>query len=396
MLDFSYSQTTKVLFGRSSIEKIGEEVRAYTDKALIVTYARVNPAREVAVTRTLAALENAGVSCILKRCVVGNPRVQRAKELIPLCREERVGFVVAVGGGSVVDTAKGIAFGVMTEEDIWDDYFMVRGKAVSAALPVGVVLTIPAAGSEASASSCMTDENSGLKRTVTHPALLPKFVATDPQIHTSLPPYQTACGICDIFSHLMERYFVAVEHVDFTDRLIEAAMRSLLFNAPKVMRDPENYDLRAEIAWIGTVAHNGIMNTGRGGGDWASHFMGHELSAFYDMAHGATLAIMIPSWMRYVYRDARGLFLQFAIRVMGVDATLRDDDAAIMEGIDRLEAFFRSLGLPTTMQEAGLPEDKIPEMAHDCVFASGKIGNCKVLYEEDALKIFKMAYKKMR
>ncbi len=394
MLDFEYSQTTKVLFGRESIEKIGAEVKAAADKALVVTYARANPAREAAITRTLAALESAGVECLLRRCVVGNPRVQRAKELIPLCREEGVGFIIAVGGGSVVDTAKAIAFGVMVEGDIWDEYFMVRGKPVPAALPVGVVLTIPAAGSEASASSCMTDELSGLKRTVTHPALLPRFVATDPQIHTTLPPYQTACGICDIFSHLMERYFVAVEHVDFTDRLIEAAMRSLLYNAPKVMREPENYDWRAEIAWIGTVAHNGIMNTGRGGGDWACHFMGHELSALYDMAHGATLTIMIPAWMRYVYPDAKGLFLQFAVRVMGVEAALKDEDAAIREGIDRLEAFFNSLGLPTTMQEAGLPADRIPDMARGCMFASGKIGNCKVLFEEDAREIFKMAYKK--
>jgi hypothetical protein len=170
-------------------------------------------------------------------------------------------------------------------------------------------------------------------------------------------------------------------------------MRSLLYNGSKVMCEPENYDFRAEVAWIGTVAHSGIMNTGRGGGDWASHFMGHELSAFYDMAHGATLAIIIPAWMRYVYKDVRGLFLQFALRVMDVDATLRNQDEAILEGIDRLEKFFQSIGLPTTMKEANLDDTKLLEMAHDCVFASGKIGSCKILTEKDALEIFKAAFR---
>ena len=395
MLDFEYSQPTKVLFGQDSIEKVGAEIRKSASKVMVLSYADAKPEPGNPLGRTLASLEAAGVKYLLSCCVVSNPRIQRVQELAPVCRKEGVDFILAVGGGGVIDTAKGLAFAALLDCDVWENYYMIRGRAVDAALPVGVVLTIPAAGSEGSPSSCMTDEVSHLKRTVSHPNLLPRFVATDPRTHMTLPPYQTACGICDIFSHLVERYFVDTDHVEFTDQLIEAAMRSLLYQAPKVMKDPCDYNARAEIAWIGTVAHNGILNTGRGGGDWASHFMGHELSAFYDMAHGATLAIMMPSWMRYVCGDVPGRFLQFAVRVMGVDAaSFLHPDAIIAEGIDRLERFFHSLGLPVTIAEAGIPDDKLEAMAKGSMFAVGKIGSCKVLYEEDALKIFQMAYKK--
>lgn len=259
----------------------------------------------------------------------------------------------------------------------------------AAALPIGVVLTIPAAGSETSDSSVITKEDGLLKRSCDSAFMTPRFAALNPEFTCTLPDYQTACGASDILAHLMERYFTQVEHVDFTDRLLEATMRTILDFAPLALAHPMDYDVRAEIMWAGTVAHNNLLQTGRIG-DWASHAIEHELSAIYDIAHGAGLSIVFPAWMKYVWKENPDRFVQFASRVFGVEVFLGNKERAVEEAIGRLERFYRTLGLPTRLKEADIPADRLREMAKKCTL-TGPAGHFKELGEEDVLAIYHLA-----
>jgi alcohol dehydrogenase YqhD (iron-dependent ADH family) len=318
-----------------------------------------------------------------------NPRLSLVYEGVRLCKAHGLGLVLAVGGGSAIDSAKAIAMGAVTEADVWD-FYLGKG-APAAALPVGTVLTIPAAGSEASTGTVITKEEGWLKRAVNSDLIYPRFSILNPELAFTLPAFQVACGATDILSHLMERYFTNVEHVAFTDRLLEATMKTIIAQAPLVLANRRNYDAWAEVMWAGTIAHNNLLNTGRVG-DWGSHDIEHEISGVYDVAHGAGLAVVFPAWMKFVLHHDLRRFVQWAVRVWNVELDVFDPQAAAREGVARMEAFFRSLGLGTTLAELGVKDDRIDEMADKCTDGGKRaVGNFVKLDREAVAKILRLA-----
>jgi alcohol dehydrogenase YqhD (iron-dependent ADH family) len=303
MLNFNYYNPTRVVFGKGTIEQVGALVAPYGKKVLL-HFGGGSIRKNGVYTQVTASLKKAGLQVVELGGVVPNPRLSLVREGIKLCRDEKIEMILAVGGGSVIDSAKAIGFGarLSDQEDVWDDYYMNQDCAVADTIPVGVVLTIPAAGSESSTGTVITDWDNNLKRAVNSETIIPKFAIMDPQTNFSLPAYQTACGASDILAHLQERYFTQEKHNDLSDRLLESAMKNIISYAPLALKHPNDYRYRAELMWTGTIAHNNLLNQGRVG-DWASHDIEHELSGLYDIAHGAGLAIVFPAWMKYVYRD---------------------------------------------------------------------------------------------
>ena len=311
------------------------------------------------------------------------------REGIRLCHEHDIQLVLAVGGGSAIDTAKAVANGACYDGDVWD-LFDGKGRNTEV-LPLGTVVTIPAAGSEMSDSCVITREEDLCKRGRNTPLNFPKFSILNPEFTYTLPPFQTACGVVDIMAHMMERYFTRVTHVELIDRMTEGALKTVVGNAPIVMHEPENYDARAEIMWAGCLAHNTLLQTGRIG-DWASHKLEHELSALYDIAHGAGLAIVFPAWMKYALaHGGEAKLAQFAVRVF--DVPISGDDAAdAAEGIRRLEAFYRSLGLTTTLTKNGIGDTDFGRMAERAVaLAGGTLGQFVPLKVADCEAIYRLA-----
>lgn len=350
MIDFTFHNPAKIFFGRTALSHLGDEARRYGDKALLV-YGGGSVKRSGLFDQVMDILSAQGIGVWELGGIVPNPRLGTVREGIATCRREGIGLVLALGGGSTIDTAKAIVNGVPYAGDVWDFFAGIATPKES--LPLGVILTIPAAGSEMSYSCVITNEAGMLKRgynSVTH---VPTFSILNPEWSFSLPPYQTACGIVDILSHMMERYFTHVEHVELTDRLITAGILTVLNNAPVVMAKPDDYDARAELMWAGALAHNTLLNTGRVG-DWGSHKLEHELSASFDIAHGAGLAIVMPAWMRHAAARHPKKLAQFAVEILGVPADFGEETAVALEGVSRLEAFFRSLGMPTRLSDVGL------------------------------------------
>lgn len=386
MDNFTYQNATKVIFGKDTEKQVGEETSRYADRVLL-HYGGGSIKKYGLYDKVVNSLKEAGVEIVELGGVQPNPRLKLVKEGIELCRKEGLGFILAVGGGSVIDSAKAIALGVPYDGDVWDFY---TGKAeVKKALPLGVVLTIPAAGSETSPGSVITKEEGWYKRPVNHDLLRPQFAILNPEISFTLPDYQTACGTADIMAHVMERYFTNTANVDLTDRLCESTLKTMIKNVPIVLENPEDYDARAEIMWAGTVAHGGLLGTGREE-DWASHDIEHELSGIYDIPHGAGLAVIFPAWMKYVYKHDLKRFAQFAVRVWNVEPDFNNLEMTALAGIERLKEFFSSIGLPVTLGELDIPDDRLEEMAEKCT-ENGPVGNFVKLYKEDVLKIYKMA-----
>jgi hypothetical protein len=276
---------------------------------------------------------------------------------------------------------------VLYDGDVWD-FFMGRAE-LEKRIPVGVVLTIPASGSESSDSAVITNEDGMYKKGFNSELLRPDFAILNPELTFTLPPYQTACGASDIMAHIMERYFTRVRDVELTDRLCEAALKTVINNTPIVLREPENYAARAEIMWTGTIAHNNLLDTGRIG-DWASHKIEMEISGLYDLAHGAGLAVIFPAWMKYVYKNDVGRFAQFAVRVWDAEPDFYDIEKVALTGIKKLESFYREIGLPVTLGEANIPYDRFDEMASKCV-EMGSVGNFIKLNKDDVLQILEMS-----
>lgn len=388
MQNFAFSNSTKIIFGKNTEKQVGVETAQWGKKVLL-HYGGGHIVRSGLKDTVIHALKEAGIEFIELGEVKPNPRLSLVNEGIKLCREHQVDFILAVGGGSVIDSAKAIGIGVPYNGDVWDFY---SGKAkVEKTLPVGVILTLPASGSESSDSSVITKEEGWLKRGCGGPAMRPKFAILNPELTFSIPPYQTACGIADMMAHVMERYFTNVHDVGFTDQLCEATLRSIIHYAPIVIEEPENYNARANIMWAGTVAHNDLLHTGRIG-DWASHNIEHELSGIYDVAHGAGLAIIFPAWMKYVYHHDVDRFVQFAVRVWGVEQDYYYPERTALEGIRRLQEFFRQIGLPTTLKEAGIPDDRLEEMAAKCTADDTQLqGSFVQLSQSDVLEIYKLA-----
>ena len=359
MIDFVFQNSAKMIFGRDALSHLAEEVQAVGERVLLCTGGG-SVKRIGLYDQVMEILRQASVQVWEISGVQPNPRLSLARKGIALCREHEIQLVLALGGGSTIDTAKVVADGALYDGDVWDFY---TGKAApKQALPVGCILTLPAAGSEMSYSAVITNEDGMIKRGVNSITHVPRFSLLNPEWTFSLPPYQTACGCVDIMAHMMERYFTRVEHVELTDRLIEAGLKTVLHNAPIVMEKPNDYDARAEIEWAGSLAHNTLLQTGRIG-DWGSHKLEHELSAAYDIAHGAGLAIVFPAWMKYVLPTGAAKLCQFATRVFDVPEDFGTQEEIALEGIARLEAFYRSLGMPTRLHEAGIGEERLEEMA---------------------------------
>lgn len=387
MEDFTYCTPTRYVFGRDAESKVGEMTAAYLGRKVMIVYGKGSVVRSGLLDRVRHSLAMADVDYIELGGIEPNPVDAPVYEGIDKCRREGVTGMLAVGGGSVIDTAKAIAGGVPYDGDFWDFW---AGKAkMTEALPVGVVLTIPAAGSEGSGNSVITRLDGMHKISLrTDFALRPKFALLNPELTYTLPPYQTACGIADMMAHIMERYFTPTQGVEITDRVAEGVLKAIIEEAPKVMAEPENYDARANIMWSGTLAHNGVCGTGRRE-DWVSHFMEHEISAVYGVAHGAGLAVVFPAWMTYAANQNPAKVAQFARRVFGVDTV--DDSEAAAKGIARLRAFFASLGLPVTMAQLGIENPDIELLVKKLHEDKGEsFGGYMTLTAADTEKIYRL------
>ena len=386
MIDFAFHNPTKIFFGKTSLTHLHDEAARYGSRVLLV-YGGGSIKRTGVYDQVMAQL--AGMQVWELRGVQPNPRLSLVRDGIALCREHAIELVLAVGGGSAIDTAKAVANGACYDGDVWD-LFDGKGRNTEV-LPLGTVVTIPAAGSEMSDSCVITREEDLCKRGRNTPLNFPKFSILNPEFTYTLPPFQTACGAVDIMAHMMERYFTRVTHVELIDRMTEGALKTVVNNAPIVMREPENYDARAEIMWAGCLAHNTLFQTGRVG-DWASHKLEHELSALYDIAHGAGLAIVFPAWMKYALaHGGEAKLAQFGHRVFDVPDS-GDDAADAAEGIRRLEAFYRALGLTTTLRENGIGDADFGRMAGRAVaMAGGTLGQFVPLKPADCEAIYRLA-----
>lgn len=360
MQSFEFYSPTRFVFGKGTETQVGSLIRELGGTRVLLVYGGGSVKRSGLYDRVVASLDTSGLPHCEISGVRPNPRSGLVYEGIELGRREGVDFVLPVGGGSAIDTAKAIALGIPYDGDFWDFYC---GKtAPKTVLKHGVVLTIPAAGSEGSNSSVITQEDGMLKRGLSTDLNRPLFAVMNPELTYTLPPYQTACGIVDMLAHIMERYFTNTEHVDLTDRMAEALMQTIVRTAPEVMQNPDSYEARANIMWAGMLAHNNSVGVGREQ-DWASHQIEHELSALYDCAHGAGLAVTFPAWMRYVYQHDVMRFAQFAVRVWGCDMDYRNPEDTALEGIRRMEAFFSAIGMPVTFAQLGAKEEDIPALA---------------------------------
>ncbi|HOF34118.1 MAG TPA: iron-containing alcohol dehydrogenase [Spirochaetota bacterium] len=388
MNNFSFQNATKIIFGKGTEENVGEETKLHADKVLL-HYGGGSIKQSGLYDRVTASLKKSGVVFVELAGVKPNPRLSLVKEGIKICRDNGIKFILAVGGGSVIDSAKAIAVGVPYSGDVWDFY---DGKGTpKEALKVATVLTIPAAGSESSPSSVISDDEKQLKRGLTVEIIRPVFSIMNPELTYTLPEYQTACGAADIMAHIMERYFTNTTDVELTDRLCEATMKTLINNVPKILKKPDDYASRAEVMWTGCVAHNDILGTGREG-DWGSHMIEHEISAIYDVAHGAGLSVVFPAWMKYVYKHNVNRFVQFASRVFNVEIDFYNPEKTALEGIRRLEMFFESIGLPVRLSQMNIKDDKISEMAAKSTQKdSFAVGNFVKLKTSDVAEILKLA-----
>jgi alcohol dehydrogenase len=393
MNSFTFRNTTKIVFGKGADSKAGALAAAVSKKVLL-HWGQGSAERSGLLGRVRASLDAAGVEWAELGGARPNPRLSLVRKGIELCRDRGIGLVLAVGGGSVIDSAKAIAAGVPYSGDVWDFY---AGKAaVNAALPVGCVLTIPAAGSETSGSTVITNEDGPYKRGLTSDDFLrPVFAIMDPALTATLPPRETAIGAADIMSHAMERYFTNVTDTDYSDRLLEATMRSVAHNLPRVLAAPGDIDARAELMWTGTLAHNDLFGMGRVG-DWASHDIEHELSAIYDVPHGAGLAVVFPAWMKYVHGHDDARFARWAERVWDAEDDYRSPARTALEGIRRLEAFYASCGLATRLAGLGVGPERFAEMAAGAAAKATSdgartIGNFVKLDGQAIVEILKLA-----
>lgn len=391
MENFNYYTPTKVVFGKGTEEKTGELVREQGCTKVLVHYGGGSVKKSGLLDRIFRSLDEAEIAYVSLGGVVPNPRLSLVYEGIELCRREGVDFILAVGGGSVIDSAKAIGYGAANEGDVWD--FYARKRQAEACIPVGVVLTISAAGSEMSDSSVITNEEGWLKRGYSLELGRPKFAVMNPELTMTLPAYQTASGCVDIMMHTMERYFNQNDNMELTDGISEHLLRTVMKNAKILMEEPDNYSARAEVMWAGSLSHNGLTGCGTGGGDWACHQLEHELGGMFDVAHGAGLAAVWGSWARYVMDAHPERFAQFAVNVMGVQPG-EDDTAVALKGIEEMEKFYRAVEMPVCVKDMGieLTEEQIVILARKCsFFGSRTIGCIKKLEEQDIAQIYRDA-----
>lgn len=391
MENFVYKAPTEVVFGPAAEDRAGEMVRKYGGTKVLILYGGGSVQRSGLLVRVEQRLTQEGIGFVEMGGVVPNPRLSFVNRAIALCRKEGIDFLLAVGGGSVIDTAKAVGYGAADGGDVWDFYDHKRTPVST--LPVGTLLTIAAAGSEMSDSSVITNEEGWIKRGYSSDVCRPVFSLLNPCLTMTLPPFQTACGCADILMHTMERYFNRAENMELTDEISEGLMRTVVHNAQILCSEPENYSARAEVMWAGSLSHNGLTGCGTGGGDWSVHQLEHELSGLFDVAHGAGLTAIWGSWARYVYGECPRRFAQFAEKVWGVAPGSTDNETAL-RGIEAAEAFFHALGLPTSLRQLGLDptEEQISLMARKCGAAcGGQMGAIRTLRPADMESIYRAA-----
>ena len=389
MQNFTFYSPTYFVFGKDQENKTGKYVRRFGGNKVLLHYGGGSVVRSGLLDRIKASLDKEAISYVELGGVKPNPRSGLVYEGIELCRKEGVDFVLAIGGGSTIDSAKAIAAGVVYDGDFWDFY---QGKLVEKALPIGTVLTIAAAGSEGSPDSVITNEDGMYKRGATGEGFRPTFSILNPALTQTLPAYQTACGITDIMAHLFERYFTTTKEVEVTDRMIEGLLLTMVHEGPRVIADPNNYEARANIMWAGMMAHNNSCGVGRVQ-DWASHDIEHELSALYDCAHGAGLAVVFPAWMSYNYKHDVMRFAQVASRVWGCNMDFANPENTARAGIQCFRNFLTSIGMPATFAELGAKEEDIPKLAHMAAYGDGRtghLGGFVSLSEEDIANIYRL------
>ena len=389
MNHFIFYSPTFFAFGKDSENQAGALVKRFGGTKVLIHYGGGSVIRSGLLDRIKASLKTEGIPYVELGGVKPNPRSGLVYEGINLCRNEGVDFVLAVGGGSTIDSSKAIAAGVVYEGDFWDFY---SGKYIEEALPVGTVLTIAAAGSEGSPDSVITNENGMYKRGATGDAIRPRFSILNPALTETLPPYQTACGITDIIAHLYERYLTNTKEVEVTDRLIEALLLTMIHEGPRVITNPNNYEARANIMWAGMMAHNNSCGVGRSQ-DWNSHNIEHELSALYDCAHGAGLAVTMPAVFSYVMNHDVMRFAQVAVRVWGCQMDFANPEATAKAGIEALRAFLSSIGMPKTLSELGGKAEDIPKLVDVLCNGDGRPGSISgfvTLDREDCANIYRM------
>lgn len=391
MLNFEYFTPTRIYFGRKVEERAGELVKELGGTRVLVHFGGESARRSGLLDKVLHSLSVAGLAYAELGGVVPNPRLAKVYEGVELCRREGLDFILAVGGGSVIDSAKAIGYGVLSDRDVWD--FYERKAQARVCLPIGAIPTIAAAGSEMSDSSVITREEGGIKRGYSNDVSRCKFALLNPELTFSLPPYQTANGLVDILMHTMERYFHRNGNTELTDRISEGLMKTVISNAPIVMNNPCDYNARAEIMWAGSLSHNDLTG-GRGQGDWACHQLEHELSGMFDVAHGAGLAAIWGSWARYVFRTEPSRFAQFAVNVMGVENDFSDPARTALKGIVAMENFYRSINMPVSISDLGisLTREQVAELADKCSFHGTRgVGYFRELARDDMEAIYSRA-----
>ena len=392
MQDFTFSLPTVCVFGREPGKALKKQLAGRAKKVLF-HYGEGSIKKNGVYDMVVKTLGELDIPYIELGGVQPNPRVSLVREGIGLCRDNQLDFILAVGGGSVIDSAKGISAGVNYSGDVWDMY---SGKAETPAdrrhyVPVGVVLTIPAAGSEASGGSVVSNDEGHMKRYIDTEFIKPVFSILNPEYTFSLPPYQVACGCSDIMAHMFERYFTKEKEVDVTDRLLEANMRSVIHYSKLAQDFPDDYSIKAELMWAGTIAHNDMLASGRIE-DWGSHDIEHELSGIYDIYHGEGLSIVFPAWIRYCWKEEPARFVQFFRRVFDVDYAMGQHERVIGEGLRRLEDYYKSIGLPVRLSEVNIGTDRLREMAEKCVAdRGGTVGHLRKLTADDIYNIYLLA-----
>lgn len=391
MHNFEYYAPTKVVFGRNTESETGKLIKELNCQKVLVHYGGGSVVRSGLLDRVYGALDAEGIPYVSLGGVVPNPRLSKVREGISLARQEGVDFILAVGGGSVIDSAKAIGYGMANEGDVWD--FYARKRTASACLPIGAVLTIAAAGSEMSNSSVITNEAGWIKRGYSSNYCRCRFAVLNPELTCTLPDYQTQSGCVDIMMHTLERYLNHGTNMEMTDGISEALLRTVIKSARTLRDDPENYEARAEVMWASSLSHNGLTGCGTDGGDFASHQLEHELSGMFDVIHGAGLAAIWGSWARYVYRARPDRFASLAVKVLMIPEKSSAEETALA-GIEAMEDFYRSIGMPTSLRELGIEptKEQILELAEKCSFGNTRtIGIVKKLGREDMAEIYRMA-----
>ena len=392
MFNFNYYTPTRVIFGKETENQTGQLIKKAGGSRVLIHFGGQSAIRSGLIDRIKKSLDDAGIWHTELGGVVPNPRMEKVQEGITLGKDSRIDFILAVGGGSVIDSAKAIAYGLAEPDlDVWE--LFAHTRTAKACLPVASVLTIAAAGSEMSNSCVITNEKTGEKRSYNDDLARPVFAVMNPGLTMTLPDYQTQSGCVDIMMHTMERYFTNGGNMDLTDGIAEALLCTVIQCAKILHADPADYEARAEVMWASSLSHNGLTGCGNDGGDFSCHMLEHEMGGMFDVTHGAALAAIWPSWARYVCKDCLPRFVKYAINVMKVEPGSTDEETAL-KGIEAMEDFYRQINMPTNMKELGIEptEEQILEMTRSCAQAAGgKKGSAKILYPEDMAAIYRMA-----